>query len=116
MDEIQISNALINYLNYHGVMARDELHHIKKFGSYIINLDFANNPGNHWVSLSITKDKLFYFDSYGVSCPSFISEFAISRNISQIYFNNISLQKYDEKNCGKYSVEFCKANITTLNK
>src|SRR5690349_4133966 len=103
MDEIQISNALINHKIYHGIMARDEIQNISKLGSYILNLDFPKKPGNHWVSLSITKDNLFYFDSYGVSNPSFVCDFAKTRNISHIYFNNISLQKYTQKNCGMWS-------------
>lgn len=114
MDEIQISNALINHHNYHGVMARDQIQNINKLGSYILNLDLSKNSGNHWVSISITKDKLFYFDSYGVSPPSFITDFAKSRNITHIFFNNIFLQKYTQRNCGNWSIQFCKANITTL--
>ena len=113
MDSLEIANCLINSLNFHGVLGSDELHLIKKLGTYIINFQESTESGSHWVVIKLFKDKIFYCDSYGVICPTWLSNFAKSRKIKKIIWNDVQLQHLKQTNCGKYCVAFCKANPKT---
>lgn len=108
MNEVEIANALACTPTFMGVLAKDELNKIKKFGSYIMNFDDSKSGGSHWLGLYLKEREMFYFDSYGVSCPTYIIDFASKRNISSIVYNNLQLQSVESKQCGNFCVEFCK--------
>ena len=38
----------------------------KKDGAYIINLDENADEGTHWIALFCKKNKIVYFDSFGL--------------------------------------------------
>ena len=75
---------------------------IKPNRFYIINLDDYNSPtnGTHSTAFYYYKDRIEYFDSYGLKPPQIISE-----NYSYIY-NSSQLQSYDSKACGYYCLYF----------
>ena len=62
-----------------GIYAKDQLTTdiIKPNKFYIINLDNCyNSPSNgtHWVMFYYNKNKIEYFDSYGLKPPQIIAE------------------------------------------
>lgn len=50
-----------------GVYARDRIPDVPKNRTvaYIVNTDPSNKPGRHWVCFFLTRDTVYYFDSYG---------------------------------------------------
>ena len=63
---------------------------LPKNGSYILNLDSAENDGTHWVAVYNRE----YFDSYGLAPPEKL------RNLKQV--NRQKLQR-KEYTCGHWA-------------
>ena len=38
----------------------------KKDGAHVINLDSKNSNGKHWISIFFDRNKVIYFDSFGI--------------------------------------------------
>ena len=60
---------------FDGVYAKDEITKdmIKSKRSYIINLDNSIGNGTHWTCFYYYRNKIEYFDSYGLKPPQFIA-------------------------------------------
>ena len=122
MNSQEIEYILKSQKSFGCVLARDELYKIpigktnlkNSNKSYIINTDNHNEQGCHWLSMRITPNAIYFFDSFGVSCANFITDFAKERNIKNIYYNNIQLQKLEEQSCGSWSISFVKADVKSL--
>ena len=87
-----------------GVYAKDQLTYdmIKNNKFYIINLDDLNSPrnGTHWTALLYNKNKIEYFDSYGLTpLRLFLTNNSYTYNSSQIH-------SYDSKACGYFCLYF----------
>ena len=53
-----------------------------KDGAYVINLDEYADVGTHWIALFCNRNKIVYFDSFGVEhVPAEIKEFIGNQNI-----------------------------------
>ena len=93
-----------------GVFASDELSLLPKTdtGILIFNTDSSESSGQHWISLCITKECIFYFDSlnFDFHFSDDISDFLIKFNKSVI-MNTIPIQTNDSINCGKHCLVFC---------
>ena len=93
-----------------GVFASDELSLLPKTdtGILIFNTDSSESSGQHWISLCITKECIFYFDSLNLDFhfSDDISDFLIKFNKSVI-MNTIPIQTNDSINCGKHCLVFC---------
>ena len=93
-----------------GVFASDELSLLPKTdtGILIFNTDSSKSSGQHWISLCITKECIFYFDSLNLDFhfSDYISDFLIKSNKSVI-MNTIPIQTNDSINCGKHCLVFC---------
>ena len=58
-----------------------------KNGAYVINLDEHADTGTHWVALFCKKNKIVYFDSFGVEhIPEEIKKFIRNKKIKVIFF------------------------------
>ena len=90
--------------NFGGVYAKDQLTTdiIKKDHFYIINLDDMNSHtnGTHWTAFYYHRNRIEYFDSYGLKPPQIINE-----NYDYIY-NSSQIQSYYSKACGYYCLIF----------
>lgn len=81
----------------------------------IFNLDPHYKGGSHWVSLVITQEGVYYFDSYGYKPPEQIARFMRSLTLQ-----NPSLKlgfckrrfQYGNTECGMYSLYFIIRMIT----
>ena len=83
-----------------------EIIHLKKIkdGVYITNLDEYGDVGTHWIALFCNRNKIVYFDSFGVEhVPEEIKEFVgnknIKANIFRVYANNSVM-------CGYFCIGF----------
>ena len=91
--------------NFGGVYAKDQLtkNMIKKDHFYIINLDNFNSlitNGTHWTVFYYYRNRIEYFDSFGLKPPQIISQ-----NYKYIY-NTSQLQSYNSMACGYYCLYF----------
>lgn len=75
----------------------------------IFNTDIKGTTGSHWVSVYITKDSIYYFDSIGNNpnkhLSTFISSINIGHNKKKLIVNDRVYQHVDGL-CGIYSIEF----------
>ena len=75
-----------------------------KDGAYVINLDKYKDTGTHWVTLFCKKDKIVYFDSFGVEhIPAEIKKFIGNRNIKA---NIYHVQATNSVMCGYFCTGF----------
>jgi hypothetical protein len=77
---------------------------IKAGQSIIINLDDSVGNGTHWTALYRDKEKLNYFDSFGMPAPQELIDMYSSR--VKIVSNTHQFQPMRNTNCGAYAVYF----------
>ena len=114
MDEWEINRRLRKIKNYLGTFALDELNDVKVsfYPTFIvINLDFRENQGTHWIAVAVYATELFVCDSLGGIIPderlpkniiSFLAPFVSER---QVLFTR-QLQPLDSGTCGLYCITF----------
>ena len=93
-----------------GVFASDELSLLAKTdtGILIFNTDSSQSSGQHWISLCITKENIFHFDSlnFNFQFSNDISDFLVTFDKSLI-INTIPIQTNNSIDCGKHCLVFC---------
>ena len=93
-----------------GVFASDELSLLAKTdtGILIFNTDSSQSSGQHWISLCITKENIFNFDSlnFNFQFSNDISDFLVTFDKSLI-INTIPIQTNNSIDCGKHCLVFC---------
>ena len=80
---------------------RDEMNQLprNKFPlNVIVNIHMSKEQGVHWSVLYIKKDKVFFFDSYGLVPTQEIMDFLMQH--SQRMCNTLEVQSFSESNCG----------------
>jgi hypothetical protein len=112
MDSLQINNLMNEVKNYIGTFSRDTLpQNISKGHKILIaNTDTSYEPGEHWVCISLNKNKSGeYFDSYGL--PPLHQEFIdfLNNNCPNGWgYSPVHLQCSTCITCGHYCVVFAK--------
>ena len=85
--------------NFAGVYAKDELttNIIKPYKFYIINLDDFHSPtnGTHWTAFYYYRNRIEYFDSYGLKPPEIISSNYSYIYITVVNYNLMILKRMD---------------------
>ena len=82
MTNFEIQKYYENEPRFIGVYSRDNLPKEIKDGAYVINLDEHADTGTHWIALFCNKNKIVYFDSFGVEhIPKEIKKFIRNKNI-----------------------------------
>ena len=66
LKNFEIQKYYENEPRFNGVFSRDNLPKIIKGGAYVINLDEHTDTGTHWIALFCNRNKIVYFDSFGV--------------------------------------------------
>jgi hypothetical protein len=95
---------------FRGVFACDELEktQLKKLpAAFIVNLDTSKQPGSHWISIYIAKNRQgYYFDSFGFKpANKHILKF-LKKNCETCNYNENQLQGMNSSVCGLYSIMF----------
>ena len=104
LTNFEIQKYYENEPRFNGVFSRDNLPKEIKDGAYVINLDEHADTGTHWVALSCKKNKIVYFDSFGVEhIPEEIKEFIRNKNIKANIFR---VQANNSVMCGYFCIVF----------
>ena len=104
LTNFEIQKYYKNEPRFNGVFSRNNLPKKIKDGAYIINLDEYGNVGTHWIALFCKKNKIVYFDSFGIEhIPEEIKEFIKNKNIKA---NIFQIQGNNSIMCGYFCIEF----------
>ena len=112
MDSNQLNKyaTSLKFKDFLGVFASDELSLLPKTdtGILIFNTDSSESPGQHWISLCITKECILYFDSLHLNFQfsNDVSDFLVNFD-KNVTMNTIPIQTNDSINCGKHCLVFC---------
>ena len=103
---------LLNWVDYlgikhfKGVFSRDSLpNQIKKNECGIVNLDSKIGPGTHWVAYRNSKEKIEYFDPFGLEMPFEVAQY-LHTNDKQIYYSGDEIQDRDSVLCGYWCLYY----------
>ena len=109
ISNFKINEILENDKNYIGTFSKNNVPILKNNQSTIVNLANLNDVGSHWVGMKFINNKLFYFDSYGISyIPDIIkNQYPNSKIITNIY----RIQSNDSNECGKFCIMFIQSNV-----
>lgn len=103
--DLQLARAARGVENFRGVFMIDELPREPWVNeSAIVNLNTSKEPGSHWTSYIKRGKQVWYFDSFGGVPPP--PELVRYLGTSNIAFNHLRHQSYDQQNCGQLSVLF----------
>ena len=107
---IDIENYLKDQRGFLGCFACNDLPPFpKKFPvSMIINTHRKNQPGEHWLAIVLTKQKCFYFDSFGVPIMEKIIISYLQQKYKKVTINNECIQHYYSESCGLFCIAFIK--------
>ena len=104
LTNFKIQKYYENEPRFNGVYSRDNLPNKIKDGAYVINLDEHKDAGTHWIALFCNRNKIVYFDSFGVEhIPEEIKEFIGNKNIKA---NIYRVQANDSVMCGYFCIGF----------
>ena len=104
-----------NFPNFIGVFAQDQLEHLiikSATISFVVNFDFSNQTGSHWIAIKISKSSLEIFDSLGFSKsswdkkPKILIKFLLQFKDSHKIFITPQLQAEQSILCGVYCIFF----------
>ena len=111
MDTIEINRLLADEKNFVGTFALDKLpkKKIKVPASFIINNDVSSKKGDHWISLVLTKNGAFYFDSFGLPIlDKQILNFLSSQRYRKVTYSTKCIQSISSDKCGLFCILFIK--------
>ena len=107
---IEIENYLKDQKGFLGCFASDDLPSFPKKlpASLIINTHKKNQPGEHWLAIVLTKNKCFYFDSFGVPIMEETIVSYLQQKYQKVTINNECIQHFNSTSCGLFCVAFIK--------
>ena len=89
---------------FNGVYSRNILPKKIKDRAYVINLDEYKDTGTHWITLFWSRNKIVYFDRFGVEyIPKEIKKFIGNRKIKANIYRG---QANDSIMCGYFRIGF----------
>lgn len=111
MDTVEILRFVLPYQRHNvfkGVFACDNLPtHFTLPALFIVNLSPKSEPGTHWVSIVIDREKKsYYFDSFGLKPQNVFIQAFLDRHSIENGYNKLQLQHITSNKCGKYCCVF----------
>ena len=77
--------------------------------SSIVNLNNADGSDTHWVVYAKRRDRAVYFDSFGnLRLPKELVQYL---DVTQIEYNRMPYQHYNQSNCGQLCLQFLRLTI-----
>ena len=109
ISNFKINEILKNNKNYIGTFSKNNVPKLENNQSTIVNLANSYLKGSHWIAMKFYNNKLYYFDSYGISyTPDVIrKQYPNSKIITNIY----RIQSNSSNECGKFCIMFIQSNI-----
>ena len=87
LTNFEIQKYYENEPRFNGVYSRNNLPNKIKDGPYVVNLDEHKDTGTHCIALCCNRNKIVYFDSFGVEhTPEEIKKIIVNRNIKANIF------------------------------
>ena len=109
ISNFKINEILKNNKNYIGSFSKNNVPKLKNNQSSIANLANSYDKRSHWISMGFINNKLFYFDSYGIS---FILDIIKKQyHNSKIITNIYRIQSNSSNECGRFCIMFIQSNI-----
>ena len=107
---IEIESYLKDQKGFLGCFASNDLPSFPKQlpASLIVNTHKKNQPGEHWLALVLTKQKCFYFDSFGVPIMEETIVSYLQQKYEKVTINNECIQHLYSESCGLYCIAFVK--------
>ena len=113
----EIENILLTSKNFLGCFPMNELppfpHTLPS--SLIVNTDISTGRGEHWLGLVLTKNKCFYFDSFGAPIIEDIIISYLQQKYTKVIINNECIQHTFSTSCGLFCIAFIKYVKTKSN-
>ena len=104
LTKFEIQKYYQNYPRFNGDFSRDNLPNKIKGTAPIINLDKYEDTGTHWIALFCRRNKIVYFNSFGVEhVPKEIENFIEHKNIKT---NSFRIQSSNSIMCEYFCIEF----------
>ena len=104
LTKFEIQKYYQNYPRFNGDFSRDNLPNKIKGTASIINLDKYEDTGTHWIALFCRRNKIVYFNSFGVEhVPKEIENFIEHKNIKT---NSFRIQSSNSIMCEYFCIEF----------
>ena len=101
---MEIKRCYQNEPTFNGAFSRNNLPKYIKDGAYVINLDEYAGVDTHWIALFCNKNKIVYFNSFGVKhIPEEIKEFVGNKNLKANIFR---IQANDSVMYGYFCIGF----------
>ena len=108
-----ISNIYIDSLmekissSFRGTFSIDKIPMFKDENfSIIVNLSKENEKGTHFMGISVLKNDVVYFDSYGLETIDLTIEKYLKKYGKKIFHSNIQLQHFFSSHCGFFCTSF----------
>ena len=75
---------------------------------YIVNTDYAEGPGLHWILIYYLKNKTIFFDPFGLSPDIHNFPFVVERNNNPVTYNTFTVQNFTSRSysCGHFVIIF----------
>ena len=93
-----------------GVFAADELDILpyECEGLLVVNTDISSKDGEHWVTLYIDNNDIFYYDPLLIDFhrSEYITQF-LKKMKRNFIFNEIQIQTQFSEKCGNHCLVFC---------
>jgi hypothetical protein len=90
-----------------GILFKDQLERLRpQAGAYIINMSDADDihGGTHWIGLWLDPLVAYYFDSFGISPPLAVIEFAHRFGSREMLRSKQEIQNIHSGGCGQYTL------------
>jgi len=75
----------------------------------IVNLDKSTGRGTHWVAFRSEKNKIDFFDSFGLPPPKNLIDYWGKK--MRVFFSCERVQKLDAFNCGHLCLKFLRGKL-----
>ena len=113
MEEEGISNVYIDHLmnkissSYRGTFSIDNIPTFDdEIFSIIVNLSKENEKGSHFIAISSSKNKIVYFDSFGIPNKILSLEKYLEKYKKKIIHSKDQLQDEFSSHCGFFCISF----------
>ena len=94
--------------SFRNVLSRGRLpKNIKTFPSfYIINSDYYDGKGVHWLVIAFFKEYTLFLDSFGLSPVYYNFPIVVKQSGKPLIQNTLRLQSFNSDTCGPFAIYF----------
>ena len=95
---------------FHGCFPLDKLPSFppRLPSSMIVNTDISIKSGDHWLGLILSKNKCFYFDSFGLPIIDTSIVKYLKPHYKSVTYSDICIQDVESNKCGEFCIAFIK--------